>query len=462
MRTPLFLLVSIAVGLLPALSARSAVRPLERGCALIKAGDYTSAVHELEAIYEPGTASPSLTANLAFGCFKQGRTDRAIELLTGLANTRPMDPLPTELLAHVMMESGNLEGADALLAQVTAPTPRMRVQRALIAYRAGRGETARDLLGLALERDAAFAPALYNAAILQRDHFRDASAAATAYSRFQLMAIHDPRAGLTIDEFVSRSTEPAPPTPDPVVDPALKALLVSAAQADAEGDLEAAIYHLKDAIRRFPDRPDALWELGTLYAASPALRDPAIEMYTKFRQLFPRDARLATIPADIMEVILAQTGPSFDELFQAGLSAYSAAEFNAAADAYAAALAANPDSQTSAFNLGLARKQLEQLPAAAAAFKEAIAIDPTMLNSRYMLGVTEKARGNTREALKALHTVVAEDPTYTLAYYLLGVIYSEEARSGMARENLERALQLGLDASWAAHARQLLGQQVTP
>ncbi len=459
---PPFLIIAAFAHVALAVPLYAGVDPLERGCALLKAGEYTAAVHALDAIYDPSTASPTLVANLAYGCFYQGRTDRAIELLTTLGDARPSDPLPTELLAHVMIESGNLEGADALLAQVTAPTPRMLVQRALIAYRGGRGEAARDLIGQALERDDSFAPALYNAAILQRDYFHDANAAAAAYSRLQLMAIHDAHAGLTIDEFVSRSTEAATSERDAIADAALQTMIADAEQARADGDMEAAVYHLKAAIRSVPDKPDALWALASLYATELDLRAPAVKMYTKFRQMFPHDDRLNEIPSDIMEEILAQTGPTFEELFQAGLAAYAAGDFTAAAEAYAGAFAATPTSQTSAFNLGLSRKQLGQLPAAAKAFREAIRIDASMLNSRYMLGVTEKELGNIREALTELHAVVAADPAHTLAYYVLGLIYSEQGRSAMARENLTRALDLGPEAPWAEQIKQELARLGAP
>lgn len=478
----------ITVGCRPGAQAED---PLISGVALMESGAYEEARDALIMATSIYTSNVTAHCNLGLAYWLLEDDTAAIASLTRAADLAGGDSRPLEILAHVLIDSGNEQGARQVLAQVETPTATTLTLMALAAYKAGSSDLARSYLGQALDLNADYPPALYNMALLWRDSYKKPREALSHYKRFRTVAPHDRRAAETPQAFIGMGTveppapppvdvpvveppfpEPAPepePTPEPeppppAEEPARK-LVKKAATELRNGNIDAALFVLKDAVKRYPKSADAAWSLARLYDKDLGRKGRAAELYESFSKSFPNDPRATRPKPETPEPPAptpppAETGDNPGEAhFRTGLVHYANHDWEKAIASYKDALRADSTSAGSAYNLGLAYKANGDMEKAAKAFTLALSLEKDMPKALYMLGLTEMQRSRNPAALAQLNRLLRVQPNFAKAHYLLGVIYREESRPDMAVIHFERLIHLAPADPSAEHARRWLEQQ---
>ncbi|MBT3194408.1 MAG: tetratricopeptide repeat protein [Verrucomicrobia bacterium] len=461
--------------------------PLANGIALMQTGANEAARDALIAAAALYTNSVTAHCNLGLVYWKLGDHTAAIASLTRASDLSDTDVRPLELLAHVLIEAGNEQGAHKVLANVEEPTATTLALMALAAQRAGSSDLARSYLGRALQLNEAYAPAIYNLALLCRDTYAAPREALSYYKRFQALAPNnwraaespqafinvgnaeaadatEPRKAETVEPVAPPPAEPEPgeappvetPASNPATDePAVEALLSSASAELADGNVDVALLTLKQAVEDHPGNADAIWALIQLYDTHLGNQERATEMHKRFSAIFPNDSRAlepeptpAPPPAEALG----------DTLFRKGLEHYAKEAWGEAIASYQAALEADPTSSRAAYNLGLAFKANGDLDRAAKAFVVALELQKDMPKALYMLGLTEIQRGRNPSALAHLNRLIRVQPDFDKAHYLLGRIWREEGRPDMVRIHFERFLHLTPTGSSADSVRRWLEQ----
>lgn len=167
-------------------SAENAVAHNYIGVAAWRLGQIPRAV---EAFENSRRLNPELVEpayNLAALYFEAGDADRATPLFEEVARLAPQDPRPLEFIGRMHFAQGRLPEARRALfgALARAPqSPRVLTAMALL-DRAG-GDSGRAIFYLmqALERDPAYAPALFNLGVLYRDDLKDPAQAMAYFGR---------------------------------------------------------------------------------------------------------------------------------------------------------------------------------------------------------------------------------------------------------------------------------------
>jgi tetratricopeptide (TPR) repeat protein len=463
--------------------------PLACGIALMQSGSNAAARDALIAATALYTNSATAHCNLGLVYRSLGDNTAAIASLTRAVDLADGDPRPLELLAHALIQAGNAQGARKILSNVETPTETTLTLMGLAAYRAGSSDLARSYLGQALELNHNYAPALYNLALLCRDASKTQREALAYYKRFQKVAPNNRRATETPQAFISLGDaiapledtpppafEPKPrpadivepePSPPPAVDEAaVRKQLATAKLELSRGNVDIALFALKDAVNKHPESPDALWALRQLYEQNLEDKTRATDLHETFSKKFPNDARSITIVAP--SVTPLPTPPRMTEQepgmppgeadFRSGLALYAAKDWPKAIAAYQKALGVNPESARTTYNLGLAYKASGNLDKASKSFTVALGIQKDMPKALYMLGLTEMQRGENKAALEHLNRLLRVQPDFAKAHYLLGRIYRDAGRPDMVRIHFEHFLHLNPTGASANHARQWMEQ----
>jgi len=462
----------------------------------------------------------SLTAqvNLAMAYWQLGDFTAAAAALNRATELAPQNPRLWELRAHLLIQTGNPEGAAEVLGNIRNQTATTLTLRSLADQQIGNPESALYHLEQALKLDRYYPPALYNLAVLQRDQFDAPLEAMVAWRRFREADPQNPRAALPDNAFlgdlasapppaadalpetkpplapvpVSPETAEPPVTPPPPVAPApvpqpavspfpatpppapaaarpapplspVQTLIRKANREIADGNNDTALVTLKDAVQRYPDNADAVWALAVFYDKQLDLKERADGLYKTFLGMFPDDPRAKTIRASTPVAAAppppaAKPSASGQDFFQKGLEHYERQEWDNAIAAYRQALSMDPRSESGAYNLGLAYKAKNDLDAAAAAFRHALNIDPDMVKSLYMLGLTEIQRKRNADALAHLNRLIRIQPDFAKAHYLLGTVYQTENRPDTAAHHFERFLELDPTDKAVPQVRRWLAQ----
>jgi tetratricopeptide (TPR) repeat protein len=500
-------------------------RPLEPEGALaearqtLQAGDYATARDMLLQVCDEQPQSLTAQVNLAMAYWRIGDVTAAAAALNRATEIAPQNADIWALRAHLLVQTGNPEGAIEVLDNISNPDAATLTLRSLAYQLSGNPDRALYHLEQALKQDRYYPPALHNLAILQRDHFDAPIEAMAAWRRFRETAPQSPRAARTDEEFLGEQvsqppaavsmpagsgpvetittppSEPQPPTAAPAqarptpapaetitelqspppgtaaTAPAstpakppssAKALIAKANSEIAAGNNDSALVVLKDAVQRFPDNADAVWALAVFYDKQLGIKDRAEGLYKTFMTMFPDDPRAkslrtASAPPPPKPSTPAPATPSPD-FFQKGLEHYSRQEWDQAIAAYRQALSMDPRSESCAYNLGLAYKAKNDLDAAAAAFRHAIDIQPDMVKSLYMLGLTEIQRKRNADALAHLNRLIRIQPDFAKAHYLLGTVYQTENRPDTAAHHFARFLELDPNDKAAPQVKRWLEQ----
>ena len=467
---------------------------LEEGMARIRQGDFEGAVTVLEKAARAMPLNASVQCNLGVACWRLGRTDQAVEALQKAANSTACDARPLEFLGLVLMDAGDWEEACRILGEAHERAPKSaRILTCLAAAetRSGKDGTAR--LRQALDVQPDYAPALYNLAVALRDQAAvlpvsspqavqtRAKAAEQCKKYLDVMksATHtftpqdEQRVALANRLLASlstsgTSTSKPPPKPRPP-----NPLLERARRAIAQQAYEAALILTKDAIKKYPDDPDALWQLATIYDKHLKYSDSAAETYREFRKKFPDDPRAGTgtqkrpRPGTTTSAPRPSTAPanttrttstaSAIQLFAKGHEAQKKENWDAAIDYYKRALRLDPTYSAASYNLGLIyyadHRNLEK---ARDAFALAVAQDKEMARAHYMLGLVYKEMKDPDKAIAQLNSALRIQPDYARVHFVLGQIYHAGSQPGVAGIHLKRYLQYAPQGQYARQARELL------
>ncbi len=507
-KTYTFIVVALTAALIAA-GCRPGTKsedPLISGLALMETGDHEEARDALILATSLYTSNVTAHCNLGLVYWLLEDDTAAVASLTRAAELAGGDPRPLEILAHVLIASGNERGARQVLSQVETPTATTLTLMALAAYKAGSSDLARSYLGRALDLREDYAPALYNMALLWRDAYDTPREALSYYKRFRTVAPNDRRAAETPQTFIGmgrieppaeaprvETPTPAPapapkpepkpepepkPTPKPEPEPepkpkptppavdSVNTLIKKAHTELSNGNVDTALLILKGAVTNYPNSADAAWALAQIYDKNLGLSGRANELYNAFAKQFPSDPRVAkpepkkapTPPTPAPPPSETAEAPG-ETHFRAGLAHYAKHDWERAIAAYKEALRADSTSAGSAYNLGLAYKANGDMDKAAKAFTLALGLEKDMPKALYMLGLTEMQRGRNPAALAQLNRLLRVEPNFAKAHYLLGVIYREEGRPDMAVIHFERLIHLAPTDPSAENARRWLAQQ---
>ena len=478
--------------------------PLSAGLALLEAGKHEEArdaLIEATAIY---TNSATAHCNLGLVYWKLGDNAAAIAALTKAVDFTEEDPRPRELLAHVLLDTGNANGAYQLLTAIDTPSATTLTLMARAAYKAGSSDLSRSYLGRALELDSDYPPALYNLALLCRDVYSQSREALAHYKHFRAVAPSDHHAAETPQAFINMAepppdnteepllTSPAPepptqhpapitvssvpapstpntqlPTPEPTApapvstarnsEPSIIELLTKSETALKQNNTDIALFTLKEAVNKHPESADALWALIQLYDKHLGNTVQVETLGKRFSKSFPNDPR-AAVKAPAQPRTRPPQATQGEDHFRAGLAYYANQDWDAAIAAYQNALKAEPTSSRSAYNLGLALKAKGDLNRASKAFTMALQLENDMPKALYMLGLTEMQQDHNPIALGQLNRLLRVEPDFAKAHYLLGRIYRDEGRPDMSVIHFQRFLHLAPTGASADNARRWLEQ----
>ncbi len=483
------IVISLIAGIMSG-GCRSKKEPdaqVEYGLALLKNCEYESARNILGEAALVFTNNITVHYNLGLACWKLGDNDAAITALTKAVDIgSDGDARPLELLAFVLIDSGNALGAGKVLSNIEKPTASSLTIMALASERAGSSELARSYLGQALDLDPKYPPALYNLALLHRDVFSNSDEALFYYNRFKAVAPDDIRADNSPLAFIGQGVESGEGTVNSgqwtvesgegrvesveqiveavVLHPADE-LLEKARLALERDEADIALITLKSTVRKYPDSANAVWALAELYDKNLGNKVKANELYKKFVVMFPTDIRSATAKKNVIAVSVANRPvPTVDtkvengeSYFRTGLEHYNKQEWDSAIVAYTKGLKIEKSSRI-AYNLGLAYKGKGDLSKAETAFKLSLRLQPDKPNALYMLGLTEMEQGNNELALTQLNRLIRIKPDFAAAHHLLGLIYCEANHPDMTIIHFKRFVHLAPTDRNADQVRAWLAQ----
>lgn len=166
------------------------------GLAARRLGRIERAIEAFEASrrLEPDAYEPLYA--LAVIYYEGGDAERAQPLFEACAQRKPDDPRPLEFLAKLHLQAGRIAVARrTLLSALTrAPSsPRILTSLAVVEQAAGDASKAVFYLEQALQRDANYAPALFNMSQLQRTVIGDREAAEKYLERYVAAETNDAR-----------------------------------------------------------------------------------------------------------------------------------------------------------------------------------------------------------------------------------------------------------------------------
>jgi tetratricopeptide (TPR) repeat protein len=201
------------------------------------------------------------------------------------------------------------------------------------------------------------------------------------------------------------------------------------------GDLGAARAEVSELARRLGEAdPVPFIELGHAYELS-HLYEEALEMYDHAAEVAPEDPR----------------GPR-----EGGLRAARWGEAEWAAKRLGDAVARGADDVTVWHTLGLVRAKLHDLDGARTAYHACLTRDPDALECHLGLATVAVLASDAKDALAAYEAIIARRPLFAPAHLGRAWALGQMGRKEEARQSLDRAQQLGGEASSIAAQRHLL------
>lgn len=476
---------------------------LEAGMRALRNESYERAAQHFEKAVKANPTSASAYCNLGIVYARMKETDRAIPALTMAADFESHDARPRLMLADVLREAGRWDESRDMLVKLESglpDDPEILTHLALLEYRVGDKDKADSLLVQALAIDSKYAPALYNRAILKRDHEDEPLDALRYFSRYLVVAEDDDhikRAKAEVQRLRQKLSDPGAPPPatsvapdqseppgaDVVVsrvapgsgdargdteDPVSAVLSLEPKAAIANGELpsidqkdyEQALVRLKETVRNDPGNADALWALAILYDVRFGQREQAESTYRRFSQSFPADPRAIKARSQLRPGIndTDRAGHIAEQMevqkaWREALRQHRAGNTKAAVAQYKRVLALDGTKVEAAYNVGLAHRVNGDLPQSQRAFEQALGLAPDMVKARYMLAVVQRERGDTKAAIASARRVIVTDPSHAKTHFMLGVLYSKTGRNALSRKHFAQAVRFAPDPEFANKAR---------
>ncbi len=457
---------------------------LEDGLEALAAGQHQDAIDALDKAVRLRPDSATAYCNLGIAHAAIDQTEEAIFTLLMAKDLQKQDPRPAILLADVYSKAGRGDEARKTLATLNENVPgqpNILTHMATVEYREGNADRARLLLDDALDIKKDYAPALYNMAVIKRDHDADAIGALRFFARYLSVAGDGPyterarEASALLRRIPPRTTartpsaSPAPRRRAPVASatPSSPTSLADRARkAIEEQDYEEALVLLKEATSTNAEDADALWELAALYRDQLEQKDRAVATFRAFAESFPSDDRAerARREAGIERVNRVPVTPSSERdrratkrrIWQEALEAHREKDWDQAAALYEQVLKLDNRLGIAAYNLGLVYKAKGDLIAARDAFAGAVEKSPAMVKAQYMQAVVEREMGETDQSIASAQQVIKEDPTHDKAHLLVGLLYRQKEQYDRAQVHFEKALELAPNAEARDQAQALV------
>jgi tetratricopeptide (TPR) repeat protein len=223
---------------------------------------------------------------------------------------------------------------------------------------------------------------------------------------------------------------------------------------EAVGQDEAAMPHLKEAVRLNANLPGAANEFAMVLQRA-GRQQEAIQWFEKAVEQEPKNTSALTN----LGLALTLTGKAKEALedFQRalaiapqdptihkdlGVAHVQLSAFDEAIEDFKAALALDPNDPQSHYDLGMAYKFKDRVDEAVAELTRAGQLDPTLQDPPYTLGILYMQIGKLDEAVVELRKAVALRPDNGDAWAILGSTLKQDARLDEAREALEKAIPL--------------------
>jgi protein O-GlcNAc transferase len=367
------------------------------GAVLVREGQWSDGIRELEKALAIQPADDAAQLNLALAYAETGAHAKAVPLFAkaeSAAKARNAK-LPAQVLvlyARSLAALGRTESAIARMKEAAAQT----------------GETAgmHDDLGslYAQQKDWPQAEAEFGQAIRKEPGF----ARAHLHLGFVLQA---EQKGDSAAEWSEACT--LAPNDAQILMPAGKAL------ADAGQDDKAAPI-LERAVRLEPASSAAAYALALVYQRNHLVADAA-ELLKKVVQAEPRNTGA-----------LINLGLALSQLHRA----------QDALPYLQRAIAFDPSSLTAHQDLAAAYIQVDQVANAVTELRAALKLAPDSPKAHYDLGVAYKLEDDAADAIPQLEAAAKLDPSGYEAPYVLGLLYNQVARYDEAAQQLETSLRL--------------------
>jgi tetratricopeptide (TPR) repeat protein len=455
----------------------------------LQSGDADAARLTLQAAAEANPDSLTAQVNLGLACLQLDDLTAAIAALNRATELAPDQPAVWEILGHLLIRTGNSEGASEVLSRVSTPTEVTLTLRAMAARQAGNPDGALLYLEQALKKNRDYPPALYNMAVLHRDSFNAPVEALAAYRLFRDADPDNPRAAVSNDAFLKSArpeqagTPAIPAIPDVIREPPPMGIPYPAPNAAPAVTPPPPTPAPAPAAAATPSRlPPAAAPVATPAAVPAAAAPPPAGTVPSAQSLIRKadaeinagnnDAALVTLKTavqhypDSADAVWAlavfydkQLGlkDRADGLYKTFLHMFP--EDRRAKLPRTAAKAPRQENTAEAtgesfFRKGLEHYSRQEWDAAIAAYRQALSLDPKSASCAYNLGLAYKAKEDLDAAVAAFRHALNLEPDMIKALYMLGLTEIHRHRHADALPPLNRLISIQPDF---AKAHYLLG-----
>ncbi len=215
------------------------------------------------------------------------------------------------------------------------------------------------------------------------------------------------------------------------------------------GDYQAAVWNLKEALKLDRQRPDLLFNLGTVYQKA-GQNAAALQIFERLADLEPDSAPIffalavsrfnagefSLAAADLEELL--EIAPQLQEArIFLGRCFENLGKTQGAAKVYAEALELNSRCKECRFRLAQLLVGAGDVETASENFRILIEIDPQNVEAHYELGKILLAEGKHSDAIQMLEATIQLDSAHDGAYYQLGRLYTQLGIDDKARKLLK-------------------------
>ncbi len=189
-----------------------------------------------------------------------------------------------------------------------------------------------------------------------------------------------------------------------------------------EGKAEEAAIHLQRALRADPDRAEIYYNLGQALARGGKTAEGR-QLLHYFRLLQEEHQNLL----DFKTAIVLNPNDA-DAFYRLGVIYARIGRYQAASQAYAAALEIAPNHRDALNNLGNIHLRQRRLLQAVAAYQKVLALAPDYARAYHNLGNAYVLLGDAARAVEAFEAAIARDPAYAQPRQMLAQLYRRSGR----------------------------------
>ncbi len=409
-------IVILLTGLLLAGCGRD---PVTSALKLIENGNLQKAEEILTQAIQQDPSDANAVVNLAILQYKKGQWDTAMTGFGKAADLAPADPRPIEFIAAMLAENNQWREAADMLTEAAHRNPHsasIQTAQALVDLSLSGPAAARIRLIHVLNTEPAYAPALFNLAVIDRDWLKNPGDARKYFQRYLAVAKNDPHTPIARSALAEKQS-PSPSRKSEVTKPEPSAPTPPVRTATA---------------------PPVAQTHMALHSVSKAMTTESA----------PAPASVAHNPAEASAA------------FHQGIRHHQAGESDQAIREYTRAIRLDPTLVRAQYNLGLLLRAKGDLPRAQEAFTHAVEGSPDMVDARYMLALVLLDQGNQSGALSQLKTLVDKAPKHADAHLALGMQYrKDKSNLDLARKEFLTYLELAPNSASARDIRKWLNYQ---